>query len=469
MQRQIFNSDHGLLGNFASRFGALLGITGLLLLSACESNDPVTDNDLVEPGADGVPPVLETVTVQPNGNVEPGDSVRIDIMANESLMTPVVYINDVRAEVTGNLMNWTARREMTEFEPDGYITFSIVYQDISGEAGEVVVETTNGSTACIGPSCPSEDELGPLEGNWKLEFAGVGLNPGETDWFSISADSGDRACWFDDIYQFGADGSFRNIQGDETWLEDWQGTDPAACGAPVAPHDGSNNAVFEYDEVAETLTLTGVGAYLGLAKVFSGGELGDPADAPESITYEVFELVGDSLTVRISTGGGWWEFRLSRISTEPVVGNWKLDFAGVGLNEGDTDWFSISADSGDRACWFDDIYHFGDDGSFQNFQGGETWLEDWQGTDPAACGVPVAPHDGSTAGAWDYNEAAGTVTLNGVGAYLGLAKVFDGGELADPAAAPESITYNVFEVLGENMTIRVSTGGGWWEYRLIKD
>ena len=121
MQRQIFNSDHGLLGNFASRFGALLGITGLLLLSACESNDPVTDNDLVEPGADGVPPVLETVTVQPNGNVEPGDSVRIDIMANESLMTPVVYINDVRAEVTGNLMNWTARREMTEFEPDGYI------------------------------------------------------------------------------------------------------------------------------------------------------------------------------------------------------------------------------------------------------------------------------------------------------------------------------------------------------------
>jgi hypothetical protein len=45
-----------------------------------------------------------------------------------------------------------------------------------------------------------------------------------------------------------------------------------------------------------------------LAKVFTGGELTDPADAPESITYNIVELIGDSLTVRISTGGGWWEY-----------------------------------------------------------------------------------------------------------------------------------------------------------------
>ena len=295
------------------------------------------------------------------------------------------------------------------------------------------------------------------------------MNPGEIDWFNISADSGERACWFDDIYEFGRDGSFSNVQGDDTWLEQWQGVDPPACGAPIAPHDGSNNAVFEYDEAAGTLRLTGQGAYLGLAKVFTGGELADPAAAPESVTYEVFELVGDSLTVRISTGGGWWEFRLSRISTSPVVGNWKVDFAGVGLNPGETDWFNIAADSGERACWFDDIYHFGDDSSFQNFQGGETWLEPWQGIDPPACGAPIAPHDGSTAGAWDYDEAAGTVTLNGAGSYLGLAKVFTGGELADPAGAPASITYEVFELVGDNMTVRISTGGGWWEYRLIKD
>ena len=216
----------------------------------------------------------------------------------------------VRADVTGKIAEWSAAREMTEFEPQGFVTFSIVYQDISGEAGEVVVETTNGSTACIGPSCPSEDELGPLEGNWKLDFAGVGLNPGETDWFSISADSGDRACWFDDIYHFGDDGSFQNFQGGETWIEDWQGTDPAACGVPVAPHDGSTAGAWDYNEAAGTVTLNGVGAYLGLAKVFDGGELADPAAAPESITYNVFEVLGENMTIRVSTGGGWWEYRL---------------------------------------------------------------------------------------------------------------------------------------------------------------
>ena len=88
-------------------------------------------------------------------------------------------------------------------------------------------------------------------------------------------------------------------------------------GAVAELDDGQ--IVFEYDEAAGTLRLTGQGAYLGLAKVFTGGELADPAAAPESVTYEVFELVGDSLTVRISTGGGWWEYRLTRISTSRIA------------------------------------------------------------------------------------------------------------------------------------------------------
>ena len=43
-----------------------------------------------------------------------------------------------------------------------------------------------------------------------------------------------------------------------------------------------------------------------------------------------------------------------------------------------------------------------------------------------------------------YDADAGTITLNGVGAHLGLAKVYNGGELASTseAAGIESITYN---------------------------
>ena len=58
-----------------------------------------------------------------------------------------------------------------------------------------------------------------------------------------------------------------------------------------------------------------------------------------------------------------------------------------------------------------------------------------------ACGAPVAPHDGTVAATYTYDEGAGTVTLNGTGAYLGIPKAYNGGELADPADAPDSITY----------------------------
>ncbi len=59
-----------------------------------------------------------------------------------------------------------------------------------------------------------------------------------------------RACLFDDIFRFGADGSFTNVMGDETWLEPWQGAAAESCGAPVAPHDGSYAATYVHDEVA---------------------------------------------------------------------------------------------------------------------------------------------------------------------------------------------------------------------------
>jgi hypothetical protein len=476
MQRQILNSDRGRQSKIAGRFGAVLAMAGLLL-SACDGGgNAVTENNLPEPVADGAPPVLTTVTMQSNDNVVLGDQVKIEFAASEAIMVPIVTINGVEAEVTGKILDWSAVHTITEGDPEGFVTFEISYQDISGNLGEMVTATTNNSAACFGEEgviCPASDDLGPLEGKWQVDFAGVGPAEGDTSWFSIADTgvTGERACYFNDVFEFGRDGSFRNVPGDETWNETWQGVVENGCGEPIAPHDGSNNAVFEYDEAAGTLKLTGVGAFLGLAKPINGGELAMPADAPESITYKVVELIGDSLTVRLDVGFGWWEFRLTRISNLPVVGNWKLNFAGVGPAEGDTSWFSIAdtGPDGPRACWFDDIYLIGGDGSFQNFQGGATWLEPWQGVDPDACGAPIAPHDGSAAGDWIYDEAGGTLTLDGRGTYLGLPKVFTGGELGDPADAPESIAYNVVELIGDSMTVRISTGGGWWEFTFARE
>ena len=124
MQRQISNSDRGLLGKFASRIGAVLALATVFLLSACDgtgSSSKVTDVSQTEPGKDGVPPVLTVVTILPNGLVEAGDQVRIDFTASEALMTPVVFINGVRADVTGKIAEWSARHDITDTDPDGLV------------------------------------------------------------------------------------------------------------------------------------------------------------------------------------------------------------------------------------------------------------------------------------------------------------------------------------------------------------
>ncbi|MCB0431605.1 MAG: hypothetical protein KDD18_00685, partial [Mangrovimonas sp.] len=62
-----------------------------------------------------------------------------------------------------------------------------------------------------------------------------------------------RACYYDDEYVFGADGSFSNVLGSDTWIEGWQGGSDA-CGAPVAPYDGTAVATYTYDAGAGTVT-----------------------------------------------------------------------------------------------------------------------------------------------------------------------------------------------------------------------
>ncbi len=66
MQRHILNLHGGLLGNFATRVGAVLAMTGLLLLSACDSRGvAITENNLSDPaGTDGVPPTLTYVSMR---------------------------------------------------------------------------------------------------------------------------------------------------------------------------------------------------------------------------------------------------------------------------------------------------------------------------------------------------------------------------------------------------------------------
>ena len=161
----------------------------------------------------------------------------------------------------------------------------------------------------------------------------VGPNPDDGSWWQNSAGDVDtRACFFDDEYVFGDDGSFQNILGAETWLETWQGvgSNPNDCGAPVAPHDGSADASFSTSDT--TITISGLGAYIGLPKAITGNELSnDGVEVPESRTYTVHPTDDGSLKLSISTGGGFWTFTLIEAGTviETINLTFNLDMSSV--------------------------------------------------------------------------------------------------------------------------------------------
>ncbi|WP_178987458.1 hypothetical protein [Winogradskyella schleiferi] len=322
----------------------------------------------------------------------------------------------------------------------------------------------------------------PFVGTWKMApeagSLGVGPTPGDTQWFACDdACVAQRACYFDDTYVFGVDGTFINNLGTESWIEPWQGGSDS-CGAPVAPYDGSAIATYSYDVSSGQLTLNGEGAYIGLPKANNQGELPNVA-VPSAITYDILLSEDDTvMNVTIEAGSGvFWQYKLVKeADVSPLEGSWSMSqesgSLGVGPAVGDVTWFGCDdACVAARACYFDDTFVFGADGSFTNVLGAETWIEGWQGgTD--TCGSPVAPYDGTAQASYVYDETAGTLLIDGTGAYIGIPKANNQGELPN-VAVPSSIIYNV--TLSENNTvmdvyIESGTGSGvFWQYKLVKN
>ncbi len=322
------------------------------------------------------------------------------------------------------------------------------------------------------PTAPS-----PLVGTWVLapEAGALGVGPavGDTSWWSCDAVCvADRACQYDDEFVFGSDGSFTNNLGSETWVEGWQGGSEA-CGTPVAPYDGNAVATYVHNQAAGTVTINGTGAYIGLPKANNEGELPNVA-VPESITYDVTFINENTISVVIESGAGvFWQYKLVRSGApSPIVGTWVLapeaGALAVGPALGDTSWWSCDAACvGDRACQYDDQFVFGPDGSFSNVLGADTWVEGWQGGSDA-CGAPVAPYDGSASATYTFDESAGTITINGTGAYIGIPKANNEGELPN-VAVPSTIIYNVSMENSTTMNVHIESGAGvFWQYKLVK-
>ena len=146
----------------------------------------------------------------------------------------------------------------------------------------------------------------------------VGPNQGSsTWWFNELSHVSKRSCFFDDIFRFNSDGTFVNVMDGLTWLEDWQ--NPAGdsyCGTPQAPHNGSTTGQWTINSQSTSLTISGVGAHVGLPKVINGSEIDNPNNTPSSITYTISELTESQMTLDINIGSGWWGFELIKVSTD---------------------------------------------------------------------------------------------------------------------------------------------------------
>ena len=166
-------------------------------------------------------------------------------------------------------------------------------------------ETQTIATACFDSCDDCINYASMLQGTWRLDGYRVGDSKDSGGWWSW--DGNGRDCHKDDTYTFTAAGGFEIDHGTETWLETWQGVGGDQCGAPVAPH--VNSTSHTYSVSGTMFTVTGDGAYIGLAKAHNGGEDGNSGGA---ITYEILEIsdTNAKITLDYCGGGCFWTYDL---------------------------------------------------------------------------------------------------------------------------------------------------------------
>ena len=84
------------------------------------------------------------------------------------------------------------------------------------------------------------------------------------------------------------------------------------------------------------------------------------------------------------------------------------------------------------------------------------------------CATPVDPHV-SGSNTFLYDDVSGKIMLDGVGAFIGLPKATNNGEIGNNADAPASRTYNVSFIDDNTISVTIEfAAGAWWSFKLVK-
>ncbi len=165
---------------------------------------------------------------------------------------------------------------------------------------------------------------------------------------------------------------------------------------------------------------------------------------------------------------------------------WKLDGEGsyyVGPSQGSSEWWGGIDAAGviERACQLDDEFIFYDDGTMEFATQGQVWVEDFLGGSNECIdeGDLIAPFGVYASGIHAFTASDTEITVEGLGAYIGFNKGFNGGELpGDASGTPaSSITYEVYEFSDndgvQRLTITVDYGAfpgeSYWTMRMIAE
>ncbi|MFB2118424.1 hypothetical protein [Parapedobacter sp. 2B3] len=206
-------------------------------------------------------------------------------------------------------------------------------------AGGIATTTKQVSIAQSDPTaCNPDRALGFIAGCtekvWMLNpGAGaykVGPNPDDGSWWQNTAgDVTSRACEFNDEYTFVFDaaGTFNYDNKGDFYADGYLGAASSGCepnsNLPAAQQKWASGAfAFSVDETGGVrnlgkLTVSGVGAHIGLQKVHNAGET-TTGPTWNSVTYDILEMTQnaggqgyDILKVGVDIGGGtWWTFTL---------------------------------------------------------------------------------------------------------------------------------------------------------------
>ena len=140
-----------------------------------------------------------------------------------------------------------------------------------------------------------------------------------------------RECIFDDTWTFNTDGTFTFENNDTfwgeggVWADELVGCFDASSSANFVGPNGEDLSAwdsgthnFTFDASANTLTVEGNGAFIGLSKVATTEEVATPQS---SITYNVVKLVDadvDTLVLEteLVAAGGYWSFTLVSYDNE---------------------------------------------------------------------------------------------------------------------------------------------------------